>query len=108
MPKSALPSKARSAQPTVTLSARGATRLKSGHPWVYRSDITASPDTPPGATVQVLDSRGKFQGTALYSSSSQIAIRMISREEVPDLPNLIAGRIRDAIAYRKQYVRSEE
>ena len=32
---------------------------------------------PPGAVVSVADERGRFFGTALYSSSSQIAIRMI-------------------------------
>jgi 23S rRNA (cytosine1962-C5)-methyltransferase len=88
----------------VTLSPRGVGRIKSGHPWVYRSDISVSPDVPPGAMVQVLDSRGKSLGTALYSSSSQIAMRMIAREEVDDLPALIGERIRAAIAYRKQVV----
>jgi 23S rRNA (cytosine1962-C5)-methyltransferase len=41
---------------------------------------------------------------ALYSSSSQIAIRMISREEARDLPALVAERIGAAIAYRKEIV----
>jgi 23S rRNA (cytosine1962-C5)-methyltransferase len=54
--------------------------------------------------VRVADPRGKFLGTALYSSSSQIAIRMISREEVRDLPALVAERIRAAIVYRKGIV----
>jgi 23S rRNA (cytosine1962-C5)-methyltransferase len=110
MPKSSSPSKAKSTQPTVAISARGATRLKSGHPWVYRSDITASADVQPGATVEVVDQRGKPQGTALYSSSSQIAIRMIasSREEVTDLPKLVSTRIQAAIAYRKQYVENTD
>jgi 23S rRNA (cytosine1962-C5)-methyltransferase len=90
-------------QSSVTLSSRGAARIKSGHPWVYRSDV-ASENAQPGAIVSVLDPRGKFQGTALYSSSSQIAIRMISRDPVPDIPSLISHRIRQAIAYRKQYV----
>ena len=90
--------------PVVTLSPRGAARLKSGHPWVYRSDIAAPEGVAPGAMVRVTDARGKFLGTALSSSSSQIAIRMISREEVVDLPALVAARIRAAIAYRKQVV----
>jgi len=92
------------AYPTVKISPRGTTRLKSGHVWVYRSDIAPPDSIPPGALVRVADSRGKFLGTALYSSSSQIAIRMISRDEVPDLPTLIAQRLRDAIAYRKKIV----
>lgn len=86
------------------LSPRGVARLKSGHVWVYRSDVAAAEDVPPGALVRVTDPRGKFVGTALYSSSSQIAIRMISRDEVTDLPVLVAERVRAAIAYRKGIV----
>lgn len=97
-------SKAEKPSPNISLSPRGVGRIKSGHPWVYRSDISAAPEIPPGATVRVLDPRGKFLGTALYSSSSQIAIRMIAREEINDLPALIRQRIREAIAYRKQVV----
>src|SRR5271169_2849141 len=93
---------AKLAEPSVKLSTRGVARLQSRHPWVYRSDVVEEKDVPPGAVVRVLDSRGKFLGTALYSSSSQIAIRMISHGSVPDLPALVAERIRAAIAYRKE------
>ncbi len=89
------------AMPTVKLAPRGAARLNNGHVWVYRSDVAAANDVPPGSLVHVTDVRGKFLGTALYSSSSQIAIRMISHDEVRDLPALVADRIRAAIAYRK-------
>jgi 23S rRNA (cytosine1962-C5)-methyltransferase len=92
------------AEPSVKLSLRGATRLQARHPWVYRSDVTGADDIAPGALVRVLDPRGKFLGTALYSSSSQIAIRMISHGSVADLPALVAERIRAAIAYRKELV----
>ena len=100
MPKKS-PLSARHAEPSVKLSARGVARLQARHPWVYRSDITEEKNIPPGAMVRVLDQRGKFLGTALYSSSSQIAIRMLSHGSVADLPALIAERIRAAIAYRK-------
>jgi 23S rRNA (cytosine1962-C5)-methyltransferase len=94
------------AAPSVKLSPRGVARLQGRHPWVYRSDVDVADanDIPPGALVRVLDVRGKFLGTALYSSSSQIAIRMISHGSVPDLPALVAERIRAAIAYRKDLV----
>jgi len=88
----------------VKLSVRGAARLQARHPWVYRSDLVGSDDIPPGALVRVQDQRGKFLGTALYSSSSQIAIRMISHGSVNDLPALVAERIRAAITYRKDLV----
>jgi 23S rRNA (cytosine1962-C5)-methyltransferase len=95
---------AENAGPSLKLSPRGVARLQAGHPWVYRSDIAASDDVAPGALVRVTDLRGKFLGTALYSSSSQIAIRMIARGEVADLLALVAERIRAAIAYRKNLV----
>lgn len=86
------------------LSARGVRRLQGRHPWVYRSDVAEPNGVPPGSLVRVFDQRGKFLGTALYSSSSQIAIRMISHGSVADLPALVAERIRAAIAYRKKLV----
>jgi 23S rRNA (cytosine1962-C5)-methyltransferase len=88
----------------VKLSPRGATRLLGRHPWVYRSDIIEEKSIPPGSVVRVEDQRGKFLGSALYSSSSQIAIRMISHGSVDNLPALVADRIREAIAYRKPLV----
>jgi 23S rRNA (cytosine1962-C5)-methyltransferase len=95
---------AKHAEPSVKLSIRGANRLQARHPWVYRSDIVEADDVAPGALVRVHDPRGKFLGTALYSSSSQIAIRMISHGSAADLPMLISERIREAIAYRKDLV----
>src|SRR5208282_1236198 len=107
MPKKSVASASR-LEASVRLSSRGVARLQARHPWVYRSDIVEAKDVLPGATVRVLDSRGKFLGTALYSSSSQIAIRMISHGSVADLPALVAERIRAAIAYRKELVRNTD
>src|SRR6266852_8350706 len=94
--------------PTVKVSRRGASRLKDGHVWVYRSDLVSADGVPPGALVNVADERGKFLGTALYSSSSQIAIRMISPAAVGDLPGLLRERIQTAIAYRERVVRDTD
>jgi 23S rRNA (cytosine1962-C5)-methyltransferase len=89
----------------VKISPRGASRLKDGHIWVYRSDIVSAEDVPPGSLVRVLDHRGQPLGDALYSSSSQISIRLISREPVTDFPALLRQRIAEAIAYREGIVR---
>ncbi len=90
---------------TVTVSPRGASRLKDGHVWVYRSDIVSANDIPPGSLVTVTDHRGQILGSALYSTSSQIAVRLISREPVADFPALLRQRMADAIAYREPIVR---
>jgi 23S rRNA (cytosine1962-C5)-methyltransferase len=97
-------SSAKLAECSVKISARGAERLKARHPWVYRSDLLEEKGIAQGDMVRVHDQRGKFLGTALYSSSSQIAIRMISHGSVADLPALIAERLRDAVQYRKDLV----
>jgi 23S rRNA (cytosine1962-C5)-methyltransferase len=97
-----------SALPVVKIARRGADRLKSGHVWVYRSDVTSADGVAPGALIHILDERGKSLGTALYSSSSQIAIRMISTENVPDLPALLRERVRAAIAYRERVVKDSD
>ena len=89
---------------TVKVSSRGAARLKNGHVWVYRSDIVSAEGIPPGALVSVADERGRFLGTALYSSAAQIAIRMLSHQPVRDLTALLRQRIAAAIAYREKLV----
>jgi 23S rRNA (cytosine1962-C5)-methyltransferase len=99
------PALAQSSLPKVKVSPRGVTRLKSGHVWVYRSDILSADGIPPGSLVTVADERGKSLGTALYSSSSQIAIRLISHHAVADFLALIGERISHALAYRKPLVR---
>ena len=101
-------SKSPSTRPTVKVSPRGASRLKAGHVWVYRSDILSANDVPPGSLTTVTDQRGKPLGTALYSSSSQIAIRMISDEPVKDFPALLRERMAAALAYREQILRDTD
>jgi 23S rRNA (cytosine1962-C5)-methyltransferase len=91
--------------PTVKVSPRGASRLKDGHVWVYRSDIVSADGVAAGALVKVVDHRGKSLGSALYSSSSQIAIRLISHDPVAALPALLRQRVAEAIAYRESVVR---
>jgi 23S rRNA (cytosine1962-C5)-methyltransferase len=92
--------------PIVKVSPRGASRLKDGHVWVYRSDIVSADGIPPGSVVTVTDHRGQILGTALYSSSSQIAIRLISREPIVDFPALLRQRIGEAVAYREPIIHS--
>jgi len=98
------PSPAQSTLPKIKISPRGATRLKTGHVWVYRSDILSADGIAPGSVVAVTDQRGKPLGAALYSSSSQIAVRMISPESVSDFPALLRARMAAALAYREKVV----
>ncbi|MGD0484246.1 MAG: class I SAM-dependent rRNA methyltransferase [Gemmatimonadales bacterium] len=59
------------------LSARGAARLKAGHPWIFRSDLRDEPGGRAGL-VAVEDERGRPLGTALYSPASEIRLRWLA------------------------------
>jgi 23S rRNA (cytosine1962-C5)-methyltransferase len=98
--------------PAVTISRRGADRLRAGHVWVYRSDVVDAKDVQPGALVVAAEEQGgrgqpphtRVLGSAFYSSASQIALRMISSHPVKDLGQLLKERIGAAIAYRERFV----
>jgi 23S rRNA (cytosine1962-C5)-methyltransferase len=93
--------------PQLVVSRKGALRLLGGHPWVYKSDVSkVAAGAAPGALVAVADERGRFLGCAFYSSSSQIALRLISSSPVDDLPGLIRERVKTAVAYRKDPVKN--
>jgi 23S rRNA (cytosine1962-C5)-methyltransferase len=67
---------------TLRITRRAADRLRSGHLWVYRTDLEArqtSEAPEPGALVTLTDSREIPLGTALYSSASTLAARLVSR-----------------------------
>ncbi|MGB0066007.1 MAG: class I SAM-dependent rRNA methyltransferase [Terracidiphilus sp.] len=90
------------------ISRRAADRLRSGYLWVYASDIQSlalseSETEEPPPLLPVADDRGILLGTALYSPSSQIALRLISRDALDHSAwmELLASRLRAAVARRK-------
>src|SRR5262245_48007860 len=64
---------------TAIVRPRGEDRVRSGHPWIYRSDV-AEVSAEPGAVVEVFGPRRRSLGSALYSAESQIALRMVTTE----------------------------
>ncbi|MGC1360387.1 MAG: class I SAM-dependent rRNA methyltransferase [Silvibacterium sp.] len=107
--------KSRSSEPemsvgsAVVISRRAADRLRAGHVWVYRSDVTAVPENASGL-LQVSDARGAVLGTALYSPSSEIALRLISPEIVSEAEwlQILADRLRASIAARRDVLASAD
>lgn len=63
---------------TVSVSTRGAKRIRKGHLWIYRSDVRDARDAAGGAIVKVLDEANNFVGQAFYSDRSEIALRFLS------------------------------
>jgi len=95
------------AEGSVVISTKGVERLRSGHPWVYRSDVRSA-QAEAGAIVRVMDERGRFHGRAFYSDKSQIAVRLLTRENVPVDRAFFAERLRRAAAYRETVVENTD
>ena len=95
------------AKDTVIISTRGAERIRSGHLWVYRSDVRTA-DAAPGAVVRLLDDHKNFVGHAFYSDKSQIAVRLLTRQDVPINREFFAERIRHAAEYRRRIVQDTD
>lgn len=91
----------------IQINRKGAARIESGHPWVFRTDMIGS-SAEPGSIVEVHSERGKFLGTGHYSSTSQIAVRVFTtrREELGR--NLYLRRLRQAIEHRKRIVQNSD
>jgi len=95
------------AEASVVITSRGADRLRSGHLWVYRSDVRSA-HAEAGAVVRLTDERARYHGRAFYSDKSQIAVRLLTRDDVPVDRSFLTERIRRAAAYRKTVVENTE
>ena len=67
--------------PTVTVTKRGADRLRRGHLWIYRSDVLDTANAPGGTVVAIKDQKGNFVGQALFSDSSEITLRLLTQTD---------------------------
>ena len=68
-------------------------RLSKGHPWVYRNHVLDLPDLPSGRWVRVRS--GGFSAIGLWDADSAIAVRLFSRQRVPD-ETWVADRVHEA------------
>ena len=82
------------------MSRKGEARLRRGHPWIFRSDISHTDGVTPGCLVRVLSSQNRPLGHAFYSSRSEITLRVIHRGE--SLPgSFLHDRVAAAIQWRE-------
>jgi 23S rRNA (cytosine1962-C5)-methyltransferase len=90
----------------IRIRRHGADRVRGGHLWVYRSDIADSgKEIPAGAVLSVRDERGIAVGKAFYSSTSQIALRFLTRGSAAGVlinEEFFRYRIRAADQYRNR------
>ncbi len=91
---------------TIRLSGDVASRVRAGHPWIYREALGPRPIMPDlGTSLDLIDEDGEFVARGLYDNDSTIAIRVFVRN--PDIAidgKLIADRVRAAVALRTRFL----
>ncbi len=85
---------------TVTVTKRGASRVRNGHLWIYRSDVLDTGDAEGGSIVAVRDQHGNFVGQSLFSDASQITLRLLTQKDELIDRNWWRERILEAVQRR--------
>ena len=86
------------------LRATRESRVRSGHPWVFASDIEkVEGEFTPGDIVNVESTKGTFLGKAFYNPNSQISLRMLTYKDENIDYQFFKKRVETAWEYRKQF-----
>jgi len=93
---------------TLTLRPREERRIKEGHLWVYKDELSHAPDAEPGTLVRVSAHDGASLGTGFYNPLSKIAVRMLACEEERADTEFFVKRIRQAKSLRDRMLPNEE
>ena len=77
-------------------------RVLTGHPWVFANEVEALlPAEFDGKVVECRDRSGRFLGTGIYNSRSQIVWRRLSRERIELDEAYLRGALTRALARRE-------
>ena len=89
------------AAPTLKLKANVKPRVVQGHPWVFANEIEALIGAEhDGTAIECRDRTGRFIGTGIYNSKSQIVWRRLSRNRITLDAAWIRGALERALARR--------
>ncbi len=89
---------------TAVISAKGATRAREGHLWIYRSDVIVRPKVESGSIVRVIDHRNRFVGWAHFGAETEITLRLLSKSETAIDREFWRNRLLAAIDWRRRVV----
>ena len=64
--------------PKATLTPKGERWFRSGHPWIFRDDVSSLNEFENGAIVALYNPQNVFLGWAFYSRYSRITLRFIT------------------------------
>ncbi|HYY56371.1 MAG TPA: hypothetical protein VE842_03510, partial [Pyrinomonadaceae bacterium] len=89
---------------SVQITKRGAERARTGHLWIYRSDVRDASHARGGSVVRVFDERKRLVGQALYSDRSEISLRLLTDGDEPIDREWWRVRVRAAASRRARYL----
>ena len=87
----------------ITLRKTRETRVRSGHPWLYASEIERVEGESAAGVAEVYSAKGTFLARALYNPASQIALRILTTHDEPIGADFFARRVRTAWEYRQRF-----
>jgi 23S rRNA (cytosine1962-C5)-methyltransferase len=87
---------------SLKLKPNAKSRVVQGHPWVFANEVEALlPAEHDGAVVECRDRSGRFLGSGIYNSKSQIVWRRLSRERVELNEAWLRGALERALSRRE-------
>ncbi len=95
--------------PKASITKKGEASLRAGHSWVYEAEIVSLSEEPEnGGLVDILNEKGRYLGTGLFSLHSKIRIRLISRNANDKFDEAFwLRRLSYAWQYRKTVMRGD-
>lgn len=82
--------------------------IRAGHPWIFSGAITGGLEmVEPGEAVRVEGPHGRFLAVGYAHPRTTIAVRVLSLDDEPVGPALVARRVEEAIALRATVVPPE-
>lgn len=86
---------------SLKLKPNATSRVLTGHPWVFANECEALlPAAHDGEVVECRDRTGRFLGTGIYNSKSQIVWRRLSRDRVALDEAYLRAALEKAVARR--------
>ena len=87
---------------SLKLKPNATARVRSGHPWVFGNECEQLlPAEHDGEVVECRDGKGRFLGSGIYNSKSQIVWRRLSRERVELNADYLRSALERALARRE-------
>lgn len=78
-------------------------QLKRGHPWLFSGGLQQPPrDIAPGTVVDLVDAAGEFVGRGYYNPKTDIAVRLLTRQDEAVDRNFFRKRVQAAWDLRQQ------